>query len=473
MQRITNIETVTKIGDDVKLIGWVDSIRDHGNLVFIDLRDRSSLIQLVIFRKELIPAATALSVEDLIEVVGEVQKRPDKLVNENLPTGTVEIGVKEICLVSKAAPLPFEINQDTSEVGETTRLKYRYLDLRNERMKNNMMMRHKINHFLRNYMEEQGFWEIETPSLTKGTPEGAREYIVPSRLQPGNFFVLPQSPQQYKQLLMVSGIERYYQIARCFRDEDQRGDRQPEFTQLDFEMSFVSQEEILTLIENMMIKLVETLFPEKKISKKPFPRLTYADSMKKYNSDKPDLREDKADADELAFLWITDFPMFEYSETEKKTVALHHPFTRPCEDDMELVNTDPMKAKAAAYDLVLNGSEVGGGSLRIFEKDLQHKILEILELSEAEIHDRFGQMLEAFSFSPPPHGGFAFGLDRLIAILLNQLNIREVIAFPKTGDARDPLMGAPTELPEIRLEEAHIKVVKTKNSKLRRVKYGR
>lgn len=462
MQRITNVDTLEKIGEDVTLIGWVDSVRDHGNLVFIDLRDRTSLIQLVVFRKELISAASALSAEDLIQVVGEVQKRPDKLVNKDLPTGAVEIGVKEIKLVSKAAPLPFEVSQDTSGINETSRLKYRYLDLRTPRMKRNLEARHRVNLFFRNFLSERGFWEVETPCLTKGTPEGAREYIVPSRVEPGHFYVLPQSPQQYKQLLMVSGVEKYFQIARCFRDEDQRNDRQPEFTQLDLEMSFADQEEILNLLEAMIIELVTKNFPELKIQKTPFPRITYADSMKQYGSDKPDLRENKEDVTEMAFVWVVDFPMFEISESEKKIVSAHHPFTCPRVEDIDRLEKEPLSVRAQAYDLVLNGTELGSGSIRIFEEKLQEKIFAILGMTKEETQSRFGHMLEAFTFSPPPHGGFGLGLDRLLTLLLDEKSVREVIAFPKTGDARDPLTGAPTELPADRLGEVHIEIKKSK-----------
>lgn len=462
MQRINNLDTISKIGEDVKLIGWVDSIRDHGNLVFIDLRDRSALIQLVVFRKELIPEATVLSAEDLVEIIGEVQKRPDKLVNADLATGTVEIGVKEIKLISKAAPLPFEVSGDTVGINELSRLKYRYLDLRSARMATNLKMRHEINLFFRNYLSEMGYWEIETPCLTKGTPEGAREFVVPSRLQAGHFYVLPQSPQQYKQLLMVSGVEKYFQIARCFRDEDQRGDRQPEFTQLDIEASFVTQEDILTFMEKMLIALVEKHYPKYKFTQKPFPRMMYADAMAKYKSDKPDIRKDKNDPHELGFLWITDFPLFERSESEKKLVSSHHPFTMPLVEDLGILDKSPEKVRADAFDIVLNGSEIGGGSVRIFDRELQHKIFEILGVSKADIESRFGHMLEAFKFSPPPHGGIALGLDRLISILQCEENVREVMAFPKTGDARDPLTGAPTELPDDRLREAHIEVIKKK-----------
>ncbi|MDD5693365.1 MAG: aspartate--tRNA ligase, partial [Patescibacteria group bacterium] len=313
----------------------------------------------------------------------------------------------------------------------------------------------------RDYLNTQDFWEIETPSLTNGTPEGAREYIVPSRLQEGKFYVLTQSPQQFKQLLMVGGIEKYYQIARCFRDEDQRGDRQPEFTQLDMEMSFVGQEDILNLLEKMMISMIKSVFPEKKISATPFPRITYKESIQIYKSDKPDLRKNKKDENELSFCWIIDFPMFEYSDLEKKTVAIHHPFTRPKDEDIELLDKKPLDVRASAYDLVLNGTELGSGSLRIHESSLQEKVFEILELKRDETKTRFGHMLEAFEYSPPPHGGFAFGLDRLLAVILNQKSIREVIAFPKTGDAKDPLMGAPEVVSEKVLREAHIKLRKT------------
>jgi aspartyl-tRNA synthetase len=450
-----------KIDKQVTLEGWVDSIRDHGNLVFLDVRDRSGIVQVVVFNKELIKTASALGPEDLVSIGGKVQRRPDKLVNADIETGKIEVASEKIKLISKSKPLPFEVNQNTEDISEILRLKYRYLDLRSERMKKNLFARHQVFQFLRNYLNTDGFWEIETPNLTKGTPEGAREYIVPSRLQDGKFYVLPQSPQQFKQLLMVADIEKYYQIARCFRDEDQRGDRQPEFTQLDLEVSFVEQEDILQLLEKMMIEMVETIFPEKRISTTPFPRITYEESLKKHKSDKPDLRKNDKNEDELAFCWVVDFPMFEYSDLEKKIVAMHHPFTRPKDEDVELMSRDPLKVRASAYDLVLNGTELGSGSLRIHESKLQEKIFEILELKKEEAKLRFGHMLEAFEYSPPPHGGFAFGLDRLLAVILNQKSIREVIAFPKTGDAKDPLMGAPEVVDEKVLREARIKLRKT------------
>ena len=310
-------------------------------------------------------------------------------------------------------------------------------------------------------MHRNDFVEIETPILMKGTPEGSREYIVPSRLHAGKFYVLPQSPQQFKQLCMVAGFERYFQIARCFRDEDQRGDRQPEFTQLDFEMSFVTQEDILQYTEAMMIELVKEIVPHKKISQLPFPRLTYKECMETYGSDKPDLRKDKNDPDELAFAWVLDFPMFEKDE-EGNIGATHHPFCSIKEEDREklMSGKDLFSIRANAYDLVMNGYELSSGSIRIHERDLQKRIFDLLKISEEDQQARFGHMLEAFEYGAPPHGGFAPGIDRIAMLLANEPNIREVIAFPKTGDARDLMMGAPSELEEKRLKEAHINVVK-------------
>jgi aspartyl-tRNA synthetase len=307
-------------------------------------------------------------------------------------------------------------------------------------------------------LAEKDFLEIETPILTKGTPEGAREFMVPSRLWPGKFYVLPQSSQQFKQLLMVAGAERYFQIARCFRDEDTRGDRQAEFTQLDIEMSFIEQEDIFQLIEPMMIELVEKLYPNKKIMSKPFPRLTYAECMEKYGTDKPDLRTNKEDPDALAFMWLIDPPMFKFSENEKKLVASHHPFTMPNLEDMKEYPDEPKKWRALGYDLVLNGFEIAGGSIRIHLRDIQQKVFELLGVGENEIKNRFGHMLEAFEFGAPPHGGIAPGVDRLMAILQNEPNIREVIVFPKTGDSRDLMMDAPNYTSRKSLDQANIEI---------------
>ncbi len=452
-----------KIDQEVTITGWIENSRDHGKVVFWDVRDTSGVVQVVIFNKDLLEQVKSFREEFLVSITGKVKKRPDKLVNPELKNGNLELASESISLVSSCEVPPFEINKSTSNVNEETRFKYRYLDLRTPRMARNIKTRHEFNLFLRNYLSEKSFLEIETPILTKGTPEGAREFIVPSRLSKGSFFVLPQSPQQYKQLLMVAGFEKYFQIARCFRDEDQRGDRQPEFTQLDIEMSFVEEEDVLSLTEQMIIELVTKLFPEKKITGKPFPRIDYSESIKKYKTDKPDLRKNKKDQNELAFAWVVDFPLFEKTENSNGLTSSHHPFTRPKDSDMKLLEKEPAKVRASAYDLVLNGFEIGGGSIRIHEEELQKKIFEVLGVPKNEMSERFGHLLKAFKFSPPPHGGIALGIDRILSILLEEPNIREVIAFPKTGDAKDPMTGAPTSLPDVLLKEAGVKLTKDKN----------
>ena len=451
------------IGQRVKLAGWVHVRRDHGKIIFIDLRDRTGIIQTVVIPDyaEAHEIAKTLRSEFVVEIIGNVKERPMSARNEKSAIGGVEMEVEKIVVINESKTLPFEIIKDTKEIREDTRLKYRYLDLRTERMKNNIIMRSKIVNFLRDFYAKDGFIEIETPILTKGTPEGSREYVVPSRLHKGEFYVLPQSPQQFKQLLMVGGIERYFQIAKCFRDEDQRGDRQPEFTQLDAEMSFPDQKEIMQICEQCMIELVKEIYPEKKIQKIPFPVLTYKESMEKYGNDKPDLREDKNDPNELAFCWVVDFPMFEKND-KGEIGAQHHPFTAPIDEDMALLDEKPLEARAKAYDIVLNGYEIGGGSIRIHDDKLQHKIFKILGLKDENIQARFGHMLEAFSYGAPPHGGIALGLDRLIMLLQNEPNIREIIAFPKNGEAQDLMMGAPSALNDEQLLEAGIKVMKKK-----------
>lgn len=460
MKRILISETPNLIGQTVKLAGWVHIRRDHGKLIFIDLRDRSGIIQMVIIpdKEEAYKAAKDIRSEFVVEVEGLVKARPGGAANEKIATGGVEIEVEKITVLNEAKALPFEVSKDTKDVKEELRLQYRYLDLRTERMKNNAIMRHKIVKFMRDYCDKQGFIEVETPALTKGTPEGSREFIVPSRLHKGKFYVLPQSPQQFKQLLMVAGLEKYFQIARCFRDEDQRGDRQPEFMQLDMEMSFVEQEDIIQIIEGLMIDLVKVLYPEKKILQIPFPRLTWDEAMKKYNSDKPDLRQNKNDPDDLAFEWVVDFPMFS-RDKEGNLGAEHHPFTSPKAEDMEKLESNSEKVRANAYDIILNGNEVGGGSIRIHDREIQHRVFQILGLKEEDIQKRFGHMLDAFTYGAPPHGGIALGIDRIVAILQEEINIREVIVFPKTGEAEDLLMGAPSELEESQLEEVGIKKV--------------
>ena len=442
------------------LCGWVNARRNMSKIVFFDLRDRSGIAQVVCVPNELDESSNEdvkkTRLEYCVEIKGIVQERGAKQKNPEMPTGNVEILAKEVKILTESEAMPFDVSADTKIINEELRLKYRYLDLRSERLQKNIKVRHDLILFLRNYFSVLGFLEIETPNLTKGTPEGAREFIVPSRLHKHNFYVLPQSPQQFKQLLMVAGMEKYFQVARCFRDEDQRGDRQPEFTQFDVEMSFITQEDIMRLVEKALIELVEKLFPHLQIQEQPFPRLTYKEAMDKYGNDKPDLRKEK-DAQTLAFGWVVDFPMFE-KDKDGNLGAVHHPFTRPQDEDVALLDKKPLQARAAAYDIVLNGFEIGGGSLRIFERKLQKKVFELLGLSEEQIQSRFGHILEAFTFGPPPHGGIALGLDRIVAILQGEENIREVMAFPKTGDARDLMMNAPSPLPEQMLKDVHIKL---------------
>jgi len=458
MERTLIMEVINKIDQEVLVKGWVHNRRDHGKLIFIDIRDRTGLLQVVFIpsNKKAYELAQKLRSEFVIAIKGKINERPSNMINDKIITGKVEMLATELEIINESKTPPFQIDQDTLEVNEEIRLKYRYLDLRSLRMTNNLIMRHKVNKFFRDYLEQKGFLEIETPILTKGTPEGAREFLVPSRIWPGKFYVLPQSPQQFKQLLMVAGVDKYFQIARCFRDEDTRGDRQAEFTQLDIEMSFIEQEDILQLIESMAINLVETLYPSKKITSKSFPRKTYAECIEKYGTDKPDLRVNKEDHDELAFMWLIDAPMFKYSETENKLVAAHHPFTMPNLEDMQKYPNEPQKWRSYGYDLVLNGFEIGGGSIRIHLRDIQQKIFELLAISQEEIKNRFGHMLEAFEYGAPPHGGIAFGIDRVLAILQNEPNIREVIVFPKTGDSRDLMMDAPNYTSLKALREANI-----------------
>lgn len=462
MERIYSAEITKFIGQKVKLAGWVETRRDHGKLIFIDLRDRAGIVQLVFIPKdkELHQTADSLRSEWVIEIVGSVNQRPKGMENPNVETGSVEVLVENLVILNESKTPPFEIAATETQVGEEARLRYRYLDLRRAKMAKNLKERHRIVKFMRDFMDTRDFWEIETPFLTKGTPEGAREFAIPSRLHRGKFYVLPQSPQQFKQLLMVSGVEKYFQVARCFRDEDPRGDRQPEFTQLDIEISFGDEESIMGLTEDLLIELVRKIFPEKKINQTPFPRLTFEQAQKEYQSDKPDLRKDKSDVNELAFCWITDIPIFEYSQTEKRLVAAHHPFTAPKEEDMELFYGQPEKVRSRAYDIVLNGYEIGGGSVRMHKKEMQEKIFKVLGLSKEEIERKFGHLLEAFEYGAPPHGGIAVGIDRLIMLLLNEPNIREVIAFPKTGDGRDLMTDAPNEISKEQLEELGITIKK-------------
>ena len=569
-------------GKIVILSGWVHRRRDHGGVIFVDLRDRYGLTQIVsdpVNHKKAHDAMNDVRHEFVVSVSGKVRMRPDGQANKNLTTGEIEVLVTDVKILNPAKTPPFEIDQE-NEVSEELRLKYRYLDLRRERLKNNIFLRHKIIKFIRDFLDNEDFLEIETPILIKGTPEGSREYLVPSRLYPGTFYVLPQSPQQLKQLLMVAGFDRYFQIARCFRDEDQRGDRQPEFTQLDMEMSFIEMEDIMNLNEKLMMEVTKKFASDKKIKQMPFPVLTYHEAMNTYGSDKPDLRFDmpivdisdvakecefgifksvattggvvkalcvsggakftRKEIDEFtevakiyrakglayivvekdglkspivkyfkenelkeilkrcgakegdivfftadkfktaceslghvrlaigaklglidpklfAFCWITDFPMFEQNEETGKLDAVHHPFTSP--NNFEDLDKNPGDSLAKAYDIVLNGSEIGGGSIRIHDRKIQKKIFDILGISDEDAERRFGHMLEAFQYGAPPHGGIAWGLDRLVMIFANEPNIREVIAFPKDSKAKDLMLGAPSEMPKEQLKELHVKIV--------------
>ena len=571
---------------EVVLCGWVAKRRDHGGLIFIDLRDRSGIVQVVVdpdHAGEDFAKAEAIRSEYVIKVHGVVRLRSEETINPNLATGEVEVVAKELEVLNSAKTPPFYI-QDGIDVDENLRLKYRYLDLRRPEMQRNLMLRHKVTKLMRDYMDNHDFCEIETPMLTKSTPEGARDYLVPSRVNPGKFYALPQSPQIFKQLLMVAGMERYFQIVRCFRDEDLRADRQPEFTQLDIEMSFVDADDIMDMTEGLIRHVFKGALgvdlPEK------FQRMTWDEAMDKYGSDKPDLRfgmelinmteavkgsefkvfndiidkggivkainvkgdagiprreldglvnfvaiygakglawmqiqpdgsvkspiakffseeylanilktaeaepgdlllfvADKPsivaaalgalriemakrrgliDENKLAFTWVVDFPMFEYSEEEKRYVAMHHPFTSPREEDIPLLATDPGKVYAKAYDMVLNGTEIGGGSIRIHRRDVQDAVFHAIGLSEEQAQEKFGFMMGAFEYGAPPHGGLAFGLDRLIMIMAKRDSIRDVIAFPKTQSASDLMCQAPNDVEEKQLRELHIRTVLVK-----------
>ena len=581
-------------GQEVTLAGWVDRRRDHGNLIFVDLRDRSGIVQTV-FNPGVNPrtheSAGQVRGEWVIQVSGRVKLRWEESVNASIPTGEVEVAVESMTILNEAKTPPFYVN-DESGVDELLRLKYRYLDLRRPRMRDMLIMRHNAVKFIRDFLSDRGFLDIETPILIKSTPEGARDYLVPSRLYPGKFYSLPQSPQQLKQLLMAAGVERYFQMARCFRDEDPRGDRQPEFTQLDLEMSFVDEDDVLDLIERLYTEMFEALVPGRRIMRKPFPRISYADAMRKYASDRPDLRYglemadfsdavrdtefrvvrsalaaggivkgfaapgladmprrqlddlvefakgsgaqgliyialsgdassiedlteesvkspvskflplsvvkemartaaaspgdlllviagpekstnvaldalrremarrlDLVDPNVLAFAFVVDFPLFEWDEEGRRWNSSHHPFTAPKAGHEGLLETDPGAALSRAYDLVCNGLEAAGGSIRIHQRPLQNKIFEVLGYTEEETQSRFKQLLEAFEYGTPPHGGIAAGIERLIMLLLNVDSIREVIAFPKTQSGVDPLFEAPDAVDDHQLAELHIRMV--------------
>jgi len=473
MSRIYTTDTVGKAGEEVLLKGWINARRNMGKIAFLDLRDLKGIVQVVGVPAELDEASqeelNRVRPEWVIEIAGIVQERGERQKNPDMPTGTVEILAKSLKVLSEAQTPPFELDKDTAIINEELRLKYRYLDLRSKRMKDNMVMRSRMMNFLRNYLYKKDFNEIHTPILSKSTPEGARDYLVPSRKFPGKFFALPQAPQQYKQLLMVAGLEKYFQIAPCFRDEDARADRSPgEFYQLDMEMSFVSQSDILDLVENMLTTMIKELWPNKKMTFDKWPRLDWQEVMDKYGTDKPDLRKNKDDKDELAFAFVINFPLFERQAEDKNSeehfhgsqgvwAPSHNMFTRPKEEDLALLDSDPAKVKSYQHDLVLNGVEVGGGALRIYDKEIQEKIFDLIGFDEVKKQE-FKHLLEAFTYGVPPHGGMAPGFDRLLSILQSEDTIREVIAFPLTSDAKDLMMEAPSVIPEEQLKDANIKI---------------
>lgn len=462
MDRVLVSDITDKVGEKVKVSGWVHARRDHGKLIFIDLRDRSGLLQVVFWGggdQVLFKKAESLRSEFAVSIEGTVQKRNEKQINPDLPTGTVELGAEILEIISESETPPFEVNTDTAEVGESTRLKYRYLDLRSERMQRNMHLRSDFIQKCREYLFENGFTEIETPLLTESTPEGSRDFVVPSRLSPGNFYALPQSPQQYKQLLMVAGFERYFQIARAIRDEDPRADRGFEHTQVDIEMSFVEQEDVMNTVEQMITKTVEEL--GFKVKEEPFPRFTYAEAMEKFDADKFDLRsdEEKEDGKTLAYAWVYKFPFFEKTDEGGWTFT-HNPFSMPVPEHVDdLLNKRNVEnILTTQYDLVCNGYESGGGSIRAHKPEILEAVYEIMGFSKEDLKERVGHMLEAFKYGAPPHGGIALGVERNIMNLTNESRLSEVQAFPMTGSGQTAVMKGPKPLTPDQLKELGIKI---------------
>lgn len=455
------IETLpNKIGETVTIAGFVHTRRDHGKLIFLDVRDRTGMVQVVVIPQnstEAHEAASQLRSEFVIELSGKVNERPAHLVNNNLATGTIEIEVQNIEIISHAKTLPFELD-NTQDINEEVRLTYRYLDLRSQRMAANLRLRHKVTTLVREFLNNEGFIEIETPLLTKSSPEGARDFLVPSRLQPGKFYALPQSPQQYKQLLMIAGFERYFQIARCMRDEDLRGERQLEHTQIDMELSYVREEDVRAITEAMMIHVAESC--GKTVMTKPFPVYTYKEAMEQFGADKFDLRPEPKDPNVMAFAWVIDFPLLEWDEKENRYTFAHNPFSAPKADDVAklLAHDDLGNLHAQQYDLVCNGFELASGGVRISNPDIQRKVFEVMGLTEQEITDRFGHLIEAYEYGAPPHAGIAPGLDRLVMLLANEANIREVNAFPVSSSGKTSVMDAPSTIPQKQLTELSIKV---------------
>lgn len=439
-------------GKKVTLCGWVDTIRSHGKVSFVDLRDRYGKIQIVIIGKN------DLKLEYVVKIRGVVQERKKGTENKELSTGEVEILNEEIEVLSKSEIPPIEID-DNKIASEDLRLKYRFLDLRRPQMQHNIIFKSKVMQATREFFIKNNFIEIETPLLVKPTPEGARDYIVPSRVNQGKFYALPQSPQLYKQILMISGFDRYFQLARCLRDEDLRADRQPEHTQIDLEMSFVEAEDILQYVESFYKQLFKEVLG---VTLKDFTRLTYEESMKKYGTDKPDLRKDKNDQKEFAFCWVYDFPLFSYNKDEKRWEPEHHMFTSPKKEHIKFLESDPGKVKGDLFDIVLNGVELGSGSIRINNPELQEKVMKVVGINKEEAKKKFGFLLDAYEFGGPVHGGMGLGLDRLVALMLGYNDIREVIAFPKNKSAQNPMDGSPSEIDKKQLDETHISIISEK-----------
>jgi len=462
-QRIYLKDLKEYVDKEVIIKGWIDVRRDQGKLIFLDFRDVTGKAQGVVLpnAKEAGEVGSTVRPEWVVEVTGKVNPRPERNIQADKQNGDIEIEILNIKVLNEATTPPFDISTDGKEIGEESRLENRHVDLRRERMQNNFKKRHLVSQFIRNFFTTENFLEIETPYLTKSTPEGSRDYVVPSRIYPGNFYALPQSPQQYKQILMSAGFEKYFQIARCFRDEDTRGDRQPEFTQVDLEMSFTDQEEVMEVNERMIIEMVKEIYPEKKIQTVPFPRISYKDAMEKYGSDRPDIREDKEDPNLLAFCWVVDFPFFEKTDQGGWTFS-HNPFSAPKPEFMEdLMNKENIEGIVAAqYDIVLNGFEIGGGGIRNHKPEALRKTFEVMGYSDERIENNFSHMLKALGSGTPPHGGIAFGLDRMLMILQNEPNIREVIAFAKTGEGRDLMMQSPSEISREQQDELSIKIKK-------------
>ena len=460
MERTTIADIIKNEGKQVELYGWVHARRDHGKLVFIDLRDRSGLCQ-VVFGPEIAHAAD-LRLEYVVHITGEVKARPEKMVNDNMATGRYEVSATKLEIMSAAEPLPLPVDSDGYEIDEETRMKYRYLDLRRERMKNNLVLRNKVTRLIRDYFAENDFVEVETPMLTKSSPEGARDFLVPSRLQHGKFYALPQAPQQYKQLLMIAGLERYFQLAKALRDEDLRGDRQFEHTQIDLEMSFATEQDVRDMVEGLMIRVAEAC--GKKIWRKPFPMISHDEAMEKYGADKFDLRseEEKKDPNIMAFAWVVDFPLFEKDEETSRWTFAHNPFSAPKAECVEKVmkGEDLGGLHAQQFDLVCNGYEIASGGVRISDPKLQERIFEIMGLTPEQAEKRFGHLMKAYHYGAPPHAGMAPGLDRLLMLLANEPNIREIIAFPVAASGQTSVMDAPSEIEQRQLDELGIEIKK-------------